>query len=102
LHFLNILTGATISRLTLVGSSIGDTIPGLFLALSVCAALHDRLLNGGVGTHIDTAMFDCMVTVLEHSWINYASMKEISGALETKLLSHCCRAVRFAFGKKCE
>jgi hypothetical protein len=29
-------------------------------------------------------------------------MKEISGALETKLLSHCCRAVRFAFGKKCE
>lgn len=48
---------------------------------AVCAALYARSQNGGLGTHIDIAMLDCMVTVLEKTLIGWLAMGQQIGVL---------------------
>lgn len=47
-----------------VGVSIGDMVPALYAAVAVLAALHQRVTTGR-GQHIDIAMFDGLVSLLE-------------------------------------
>jgi CoA:oxalate CoA-transferase len=47
-----------------VGISIGDMVPGMFGAMAVLAALHERERTGR-GQHVDVAMFDGLLSVLE-------------------------------------
>jgi CoA:oxalate CoA-transferase len=49
---------------TRVGISLGDIIPGLYGALGAVAALQERSRTGR-GQHIDIAMLDSLVSVLE-------------------------------------
>lgn len=64
------LTGHEGGPPTRVGSSIGDLGAGLFTALGVVAALHDRTRTGQ-GMLIDVAMLDSQIGLLENAIIRY-------------------------------
>jgi crotonobetainyl-CoA:carnitine CoA-transferase CaiB-like acyl-CoA transferase len=54
------VTGESGGAPSLVGASIGDTIPGLWAAYSILLALEHRRKTGE-GQHVDIAMYDCLV-----------------------------------------
>lgn len=49
-----------------VGTSIGDIAAGLFTAIGILAALHERGRSGR-GRHVDVAMLDCQIAILENA-----------------------------------
>lgn len=49
-----------------VGTSIGDITAGLFTTIGILSALHDRERTGR-GAHVDVAMFDCQLAILENA-----------------------------------
>lgn len=49
-----------------VGTSLGDITAGLFTVIGVEAALLKRHATG-LGTHVDVAMFDCQLAILENA-----------------------------------
>ncbi len=51
---------------TRVGTSIGDITAGLFAAIGITAALHDRA-STGLGQFVDVAMFDGQIAILENA-----------------------------------
>ena len=53
-----------------VGDNIGDSIPGLWAALSIVLALETRRKTGR-GQHIDVAMYECMVSHIESNMNHY-------------------------------
>jgi CoA:oxalate CoA-transferase len=58
------ITGWPGGQPTRVGISIGDVIPGLYGAIAALAAINERHTTGR-GQHIDVAMLDSLVSVLE-------------------------------------
>ncbi|NVM94845.1 CaiB/BaiF CoA transferase family protein [Arthrobacter wenxiniae] len=58
------ITGWPGGQPTRVGISIGDVIPGLYGAIAALAAINERH-HTGRGQHIDVAMLDSLVSVLE-------------------------------------
>ena len=64
------LTGHEGGPPTRVGSSIGDLGAGLFTALGIVSALHDRTRTGK-GMLIDVAMLDSQIGLLENAIIRY-------------------------------
>jgi CoA:oxalate CoA-transferase len=60
---------------TRVGASIGDLGSGLFAALGILTALHDRT-NNGAGMKIDVAMLDSQVALLENAITRYFATGE--------------------------
>lgn len=58
------ITGIRGGDPTRVGISIGDVIPGLYGAIAALAAINERH-HTGVGQHVDVAMLDSLVSVLE-------------------------------------
>ena len=58
------ITGWPDGQATRVGISIGDIIPGLYGAIAALAAINERH-HTGRGQHIDVAMLDSLVSVLE-------------------------------------
>ncbi|WP_427008450.1 CaiB/BaiF CoA transferase family protein [Pseudarthrobacter sp. H2] len=58
------VTGWPGGQPTRVGVSLGDIIPGLYGATAALAALQERHLTGK-GQHIDIAMLDSLVSILE-------------------------------------
>jgi CoA:oxalate CoA-transferase len=74
------LTGHVGSPPTRVGTSIGDITAGLFTAIGIQAALVDRF-RSGVGSHIDIALLDCQVAILENAIARYAATGEVPGPL---------------------
>lgn len=58
------VTGQPGGTPTRVGISLGDIVPGLFATIATMAALHDRELTGH-GQHVDIAMYDSLVSILE-------------------------------------
>ncbi|NVM98556.1 CaiB/BaiF CoA-transferase family protein [Arthrobacter sp. SDTb3-6] len=58
------ITGLRGGDPTRVGISIGDVIPGLYGAIAALAAINERH-HTGRGQHIDVAMLDSLVSVLE-------------------------------------
>lgn len=58
------ITGWPDGQATRVGISIGDVIPGLYGAIAALAAINERH-HTGRGQHIDVAMLDSLVSVLE-------------------------------------
>jgi CoA:oxalate CoA-transferase len=49
---------------TRVGVSIGDLVPGLYGVIAVLGALQERARTGR-GQHVDLAMLDCLMSMLE-------------------------------------
>jgi CoA:oxalate CoA-transferase len=62
---------------TRVGASIGDLGAGVFGALGIVAALFDRQISGK-GRHVDIAMLDVQVALLEAALVRYFATGVIS------------------------
>ena len=60
------LTGEEGRAPTRVGVSIGDLAAGMFAAVGIQAAIVERMRTG-VGRHVDIAMLDCQVALLENA-----------------------------------
>jgi CoA:oxalate CoA-transferase len=60
------------------GASLGDIAAGLFTAIGVLAALHERERSGR-GQMVDVAMLDCQVAILENAFARYFATGECWG-----------------------
>ena len=69
------LTGHEGSPPTRVGTAIGDIAAGLFTAVGVAAALHERARTGR-GRFVDVAMLDCQLAILENAIARYFATGE--------------------------
>lgn len=65
------------------GASLGDIAAGLFTAIGILAALHERA-DSGIGQVVDVAMLDCQVAVLENAFARYFATGEVPGPLGTR------------------
>jgi CoA:oxalate CoA-transferase len=74
------LTGWPGGPPTRVGTSIGDITAGLFGAIGVLAALQERTRTG-LGRHVDVAMLDAQVAILENAIARYAATGQVPGPL---------------------
>jgi CoA:oxalate CoA-transferase len=66
------LTGHPDGTPTRVGTSVGDITAGLFATVGILTALHDRHQTG-LGQHVDVAMLDCQVAILENAIARYTT-----------------------------
>ena len=65
------------------GYSIGDMAGGMYTAIGVLAALHERE-RSGLGQHVDVAMLDAQVALLENAVVRAANTDEIPGPIGTR------------------
>jgi len=65
-------TGFPDGPATRVGTSMADLVAGLFLFIGVASALYARQKTGK-GARVDVAMFDGMLTFLEHGVMEYVA-----------------------------
>jgi CoA:oxalate CoA-transferase len=64
------ITGQENGTPTRVGTSVGDITAGLFAAIGILAALHERQ-HSGRGQMVDVSMLDCQVAILENALARY-------------------------------
>jgi len=77
------LTGHPDGPPTRVGTSLGDIAAGLFTAIGVQAALIDRVRTGE-GHHVDVAMLDAQVALLENAIARYLATEEVPGPIGSR------------------
>jgi len=65
------------------GTSLGDIAAGLFTAIGVLAALHERERSGR-GQMVDVAMLDCQIAILENAFARYFATGEVPGPIGTR------------------
>ncbi len=65
------------------GASLGDSIPGTFAAVGILAALHQRERTGQ-GQHLDIAMLDTLVTMMENSFSRYFATGQTPEAIGSR------------------
>jgi CoA:oxalate CoA-transferase len=65
------------------GVSLGDSVAGMFSALAITSALHQRN-STGTGQHIDTSMLDCQVTLMENAFSRYFATGEVPEKLGSR------------------
>jgi CoA:oxalate CoA-transferase len=65
------------------GLSLGDIAAGLYTAIGVLAALHERQASGR-GQMIDVAMLDCQVAILENAFVRYFATGELPQPIGTR------------------
>jgi CoA:oxalate CoA-transferase len=65
------------------GTSLGDIAAGLFTAIGVLAALHERERSGR-GQMIDVAMLDCQVSILENAFARYFATGQVPEPIGTR------------------
>lgn len=58
------------------GASMGDITAGLFTAVGILSALHERN-KSGVGQAIDISMLDCQMSILENAFGRYFATGEV-------------------------
>ncbi len=64
------ITGSKNGEPTRAGTSIGDLAAGLFAAFAIVTAVHTRH-SDGMGRHVDIAMLDCQISLLENAIARY-------------------------------
>jgi CoA:oxalate CoA-transferase len=77
------LTGSPGGAPVRVGTSIGDIAAGLFTAIGIGAALHQRAASGA-GMQVDVAMLDAQVAILENAIARYQATGEVPGPLGSR------------------
>ena len=65
------------------GLSLGDIAAGLYTAIGILAALHERETSG-LGQFIDISMLDCQVAILENAYSRYSATGEPPKAIGTR------------------
>lgn len=65
------------------GTSQGDITAGLYTAIGILGALHERQTSGK-GQMLDISMLDCQIAVLENAFARYFATGEIPHALGTR------------------
>src|SRR5919106_2427393 len=65
------------------GLSLGDIAAGLYTAIGVLAALHERE-RSGLGQMLDVSMLDCQIAVLENAFARYSATGEAPKAIGTR------------------
>lgn len=65
------------------GASYGDLAAGLYTAIGILSALHERERSGR-GQHVDISMLDCQVSVLENAFMRYSITGKPPEALGTR------------------
>ncbi|MDP2948821.1 MAG: CaiB/BaiF CoA-transferase family protein [Chloroflexota bacterium] len=65
------------------GFSLGDIAAGLYTAIGVVAALHEREKSGW-GQMLDISMLDCQVAILENAFVRYFATGEIPKPMGTR------------------
>jgi crotonobetainyl-CoA:carnitine CoA-transferase CaiB-like acyl-CoA transferase len=65
------------------GTSLGDIAAGLFTAIGVLAALHERERSGR-GQMIDVAMLDCQISILENAFARYYATGQVPEPIGTR------------------
>ena len=65
------------------GASYGDLTAGLFAAVGILGALHERERSGR-GQHVDISMLDAQIAVMENSIMRYFVTGEVPGPLGTR------------------
>ena len=63
-----------------VGMALGDTVPGLYLALGICASLLQRDRTGE-GQRVDVAMLDAIVSLYETHIVTYSMTGKVISRL---------------------
>lgn len=66
-----------------VGASVGDITAGLFTAIGILSALHERE-KSGKGQMLDISMLDCQMSILENAFMRYFATGEIPIRLGTR------------------
>lgn len=66
-----------------VGTSIGDITAGLFTVVGIMAALSERDRTGA-GAHVDVAMLDCQIAILENAVARYQVTGTSPGPIGTR------------------
>ena len=74
------VTGQPDGPLTRPGASLGDSIAGVFTALSILAALYQRNATGQ-GQYIDISMLDCQVMMMENALSRYFATGGVPGPI---------------------
>ena len=77
------ITGETGGPPVKPGASIGDLTAGLFTAIGILSALHERE-KSGKGQYIDISMLDCQLSILENAFARYFATGEIPKRLGTR------------------
>ncbi len=77
------ITGEEGGRPVRVGYSIGDLGGGVFTALGILAALHERETSGE-GQMVDVSMMDCQMAFLENAFTRYFATGEIPQRIGTR------------------
>jgi CoA:oxalate CoA-transferase len=77
------LTGRPGDPPTRVGTSLGDIAAGLFTAIGVQAALLDRARTGR-GRHVDVAMLDAQVALLENAIARFLATGQVPGPIGSR------------------
>ncbi len=77
------LTGQPDGEPTRVGSSIGDITAGLYGAIGITAALHERR-SSGKGCMVDLGMLDCQVAVLENAIARVYTTDHVPGPIGSR------------------
>lgn len=65
------------------GISLGDIAAGLYTAIGILAALHEREKSGR-GQMIDISMLDCQIAILENAFMRYFATGETPGPIGTR------------------
>jgi CoA:oxalate CoA-transferase len=77
------ITGEPGGRPVKPGFSLGDITAGLYTAIGVLAALHEREKSGR-GQMVDVSMLDCQIAVLENAFARYSVTGEAPKPLGTR------------------
>jgi CoA:oxalate CoA-transferase len=77
------ITGEPGGRPVRPGLSLGDIAAGLYAAIAVLAALHERERSGR-GQYVDVSMLDCQLAVLENAYTRYFVTGEAPQPLGTR------------------
>src|SRR3990170_7030007 len=65
------------------GISLGDIAAGLYTAIGLLAALHERQ-ESGRGRMVDISMLDCQIAIQENAFMRYFATGEAPGPIGTR------------------
>jgi crotonobetainyl-CoA:carnitine CoA-transferase CaiB-like acyl-CoA transferase len=79
------VTGQPDGPPTLPSFGLADSITGLCGAYAVMVALHERDAASGLGQHIDLAIYEPLMTILGHFFVEYDQLGVIAERLGSRL-----------------